>query len=78
MSADKGAATQYSQEFVQFIDDEEYDSDNVYNADELGLVAKSLPTKTPATGEEKEAPGFKLQKERVTVTPVELTGFHFF
>ena len=67
MSADKEAATQFPQEFVQLIDDEEYDPDNVYNADELGLVAKSLPTKMLATGEEKEAPGFKLQKERVTV-----------
>ncbi|XP_055308293.1 jerky protein homolog-like, partial [Sitodiplosis mosellana] len=41
--------------------------DQVYNADESGLNFKALPTKTLASLSEKYAPGFKMQKERVTV-----------
>ena len=44
-----------------------YPLDNVYNADETGLYIKSLPQRTLALVEEKQAPGYKESKERVTI-----------
>lgn len=40
--------------------------DQVYNADETGLNYKALPTKTLASLSEKYAPGYKMQKQRIT------------
>ena len=39
----------------------------VYNADEMGLAFKQLPSKSLASKEEKRAPGFKMNKQRLTV-----------
>ena len=39
----------------------------LYNADESGLYWRCLPNKTLASGDEKEAPGMKKQKDRVTL-----------
>ena len=39
----------------------------IYNADESGLYYRCLPDKTLASGDEKEAPGMKKQKDRVTL-----------
>lgn len=41
--------------------------EQVYNCDETGLNWKALPQKTLATVSEKTAPGFKVQKDRITV-----------
>jgi len=43
--------------------------DQVYNADETALFWRCLPTSTLASYAEKEAVGFKLYKERITVLP---------
>ena len=39
----------------------------LYNADESGLYWRCLPEKTLASSDEKEAPGMKKQKDRVTL-----------
>lgn len=52
--------------FAKMIDELGLCRDQVYNADETGLNYKALPRKTLASISEKYAPGFKIQKERVT------------
>jgi hypothetical protein len=42
-------------------------SEQIYNADETGLLWRCLPNKPLAGGDEKVADGFKLNKERLTV-----------
>ncbi|KAJ8940347.1 hypothetical protein NQ318_012644 [Aromia moschata] len=44
-----------------------YPLENIYNADEFGLQYKSLPKKTLVLPNEKEVPGHKPVKERITV-----------
>lgn len=52
--------------FKQMIEENGFKRDQVYNADETGLNYKALPTKTLASYSEKYAPGFKMQKQRIT------------
>ena len=54
--------------------------ENLYNCDETGLCYKMLPTKTIASRSEKEAPGMKKQKDRVTLMACAnaTTGTHKF
>ena len=66
-SADQQAAVEFSDNIKQFIEDNQYNLDNIYNADETGLYTKSLPKKTFVLHQEKEAAGFKESKERVTL-----------
>lgn len=48
---------------------------DVYNADECALFYKMLPTKTLVTPEEKQASGYKVPKDRLTMMPcVNVTG----
>lgn len=57
---------EFKAKFQQMIDDNQLSRDQVYNADETGLNYKALPTKTLASYSEKYAPGFKMQKQRIT------------
>lgn len=41
--------------------------EQVYNCDETRLNWKALPEETLATMSEKAAPGFKMQKDRITI-----------
>lgn len=51
--------------------------EQVYNCDETGLNWKALPRKTLASLTEKTAPGFKMQKDRITVMVcANATGSH--
>lgn len=51
--------------------------ENVYNADETGLIWKSMPATTMATAAEKEAQGRRESKERVTILVcANVTGSH--
>ena len=51
--------------------------DQIYNADESGLLWRGLPDKTLAHKDEKSAPGHKKAKERITVLfTVNATGTH--
>ncbi|XP_046684625.1 jerky protein homolog-like [Homalodisca vitripennis] len=65
MSADSNAAAEYLQEFKEITPS--YSPQQVYNADETGLNFKALPTKSLASREEKSAPGFKMDMQRLTV-----------
>ncbi|XP_039627277.1 jerky protein homolog-like [Polypterus senegalus] len=65
LSADNKAAVEYLEEFKCIISS--YSPQQVYNADETGLNFKALPTKSLASQEERSAPGFKMDKQRLTV-----------
>lgn len=67
LSADNTAAKEYLDEFADLISSENYSPQQVYNADETGLNFKALPTKSLASKEESSAPGFKMNKQRLTV-----------
>lgn len=56
----------YKVKLQKMIDEMGLTRDQVYNGDETGLNYKALPTKTLASISEKYAPGFKMQKQRVT------------
>lgn len=56
----------YKENFKKMIEQNGFTRDQVYNADETGLIYKALPTKTLAALSEKYAPGYKMQKQRVT------------
>lgn len=67
LSADEISATLFCDELGDLIYDGGYCMDQIFNADETGLNYKMLPDKTLASKSEKEAPGAKMSKERVTV-----------
>ena len=51
--------------------------DQIYNADETGLFYKCLPERTYVSANERNAPGRKSAKERVTfLACTNATGFH--
>ena len=76
-SADKSGAAEFSEDMNQYIEENQYNLDNIYNVNETGLYTKSLPKKTFVFGEEKEVDGFKESKERVTVMNcANATGTH--
>lgn len=67
MSADQPAASGFSEKLKSIIASEKYSPEQIYNIDETGLNYKLLPRKTFATAQETSAPGFKVNKERITV-----------
>ncbi|XP_020298745.1 jerky protein homolog-like, partial [Pseudomyrmex gracilis] len=67
LSADEEASAHFSTGFCKFIRDHHYSRDQIYNADETGLMWKSLPSKTLVANYEKKAPGRKVLKDRVTI-----------
>lgn len=67
LSSDPIAAEEFKHNLAEFLENENYSLDDVYNADETGFNWKSLPRKSLASKREKTAPGFKISKQRVTV-----------
>jgi len=67
LSADEEGSANFSIGFCKFIGDHHYSRDQIYNADETGLMWKSLPSKTLVATYEKKAPGRKVFKDRVTI-----------
>ncbi|XP_058810614.1 jerky protein homolog-like [Phymastichus coffea] len=67
LSSDTTAADEFKIWLQNYLRENSYEEDQVYNADETGAHYKSLPKKTLAAGTEKQVPGFKELKERVTV-----------
>lgn len=57
----------FKTKFNEMVKKLELSRDQVYNADETGLNYKALPNKTLAGVTEKYAPGFKMQKQRITL-----------
>lgn len=66
-SADHAAAEAYPAEFSKRMKDKGYQPEQVFNADETGLWWKKMPSRTFISKEEKQAPGFKAQKDRVSL-----------
>ncbi|CAG9584542.1 unnamed protein product [Danaus chrysippus] len=77
MSANVYAANSFKDDFKKHLDENNYDLDFVYNADETGLNWKSLPSKSSVSIRENSAPGYKSSKERVTLLAcANATGTH--
>lgn len=76
-SADTEAAERYAEVFANLIRDHGIEPDQVYNADETALFWRCLPSSTLASFKEKEAVGFKQNKDRLTIlTCANATGSH--
>ena len=54
-------------EFNDLIQDEEYVLQQMFNADEIGLIWKKMPKRTFITKEEKALPGHKPMKDWLTL-----------
>lgn len=67
LSANQNSAEIYIEEFKKIINDNDLTDEQIYNADETGLLWRCLPTSTLAGEEEKSAKGFKKNKDRLTV-----------
>ncbi|XP_070611616.1 zinc finger protein 277 isoform X2 [Erythrolamprus reginae] len=67
-SGDTGAAEQYVHgTFKDLIEEGGYLPEQVFNMDETGLFWKRMPSRTFLMQDEAKAPGFKAQKDRVTL-----------
>ena len=77
LSTNGAAVENFILEFKRKINELGLCPDQIYNADETGLVFKDLNNKTLVSHTEKTAPGRKNSKQRVTITPcVNATGRH--
>ncbi|XP_064419100.1 jerky protein homolog [Latimeria chalumnae] len=68
-SADHEAAENYCEFFCKLVAEHDLSADQIYNADETGLLWRCLPTSTLAGAGEASASGFKQNKDRLTVLP---------
>lgn len=66
-SANVEASENFVSEFRKFCQDNNYELENVYNADETGLQYRSLPERTLVLANEREESGHKPIKDRLTV-----------
>ncbi|GBN63782.1 Jerky [Araneus ventricosus] len=67
LSANQNSAEKYKDEFEKIVADNDLTPEQIYNADETGLLWRCLPTSTLAGGGGKAAKGFKKNKDRLTV-----------
>ena len=67
MSADSDAAHDFVVSFREFVKENNYSMDQIFNCDETGLNFRLLPEKTLTGSFQKSADGRKKAKERVTV-----------
>ena len=65
-SANKEESDAFVVKFEQFLIDNVYELDDVYNGDEGGFMFRSLPNQTLVTANEKEAAEYKPIKDRLT------------
>ena len=66
-SADEEAAATFPAELKKVIKERKYDSRQIFNCDETGLFWKKMPNRTYIHKSEKQAPGFKAWKDRLTL-----------
>ncbi|CAM5156177.1 unnamed protein product [Eretmochelys imbricata] len=66
-SASGEAAKAYPEQLKKITEEKGYLAEQVFNADETGLVWKKMPNRTYTSKSERQAPGFKAAKDRVTV-----------
>jgi hypothetical protein len=77
LSADDSQVSEFKDKLEVFMKDNNLVKEQVYNADETGLFYKCLPNKTLAGPTERNAAGFKIDKNRLTVLfCVNATGAH--
>lgn len=77
LSADGTEVQSFIETLISKIDEMDLTLDDIYNCDESGLFYKVLPGKTLVREDEKNAPGGKMQKERITFMPcVNASGTH--
>ena len=77
LSADHEAAEAYKDTFLRVIREHEVSIDQVYNADETAIYWRCLPTSTLGDFTEESAPGYKIDKDRVTAMPcANVSGTH--
>lgn len=77
LAGDAPAAEKFKQTFCDFVKNEGYCLDNIYNTDETGLNWRALPRKSLAAKQEAKAPGYKISKDRVTIlVTANATGTH--
>ena len=79
LSSDMTAPDPFKKELQTLMENEGLTLENLYNCDETGLCYRMLPTKTIASRSEKQAPGMKKQKDRITLMAcANATGTHKF
>ncbi|XP_060768610.1 tigger transposable element-derived protein 1-like [Neoarius graeffei] len=66
-STDTEEAAKYPEKWRKIIRDGGYRPEQVFNMDETGLYWKKMPSRTYIMKEEARAPGFKAQKDRITL-----------
>lgn len=69
LSNDATCIEPFKLRFLQKVNDLNLDPSQVYNADESGLFWRVMPNKTFVSCNEKDVPGRKVSKERVTILP---------
>lgn len=67
LSANSAVVSEYVSKLQAEIKNRNLTRSQVYNCDETGLNWKTLPQRTLASSSEMTAPGYKAQKERITV-----------
>ncbi|XP_033225749.1 tigger transposable element-derived protein 2-like [Belonocnema kinseyi] len=76
-SADTDRAQTISESFNQYLQESDFDLDQIYSGDESGLYYKALPRRTLIGGNERGASGHKEVKDRVTLMfAANATGSH--
>ena len=72
-----GTVEPFLQKLHKVIEEKNLIPEQIYNADETGLLWKCLPQRTLVSCREKSAPGFKKEKDRLTVLGcTNATGTH--
>lgn len=66
-SADKEETEKSCHKFQEFIKEEEYCSEQIFNCHETGLFWKHIPKRTYITKDEKSLAGHKPMKDRLTL-----------
>ena len=77
LSANKDAVKPFKARLLEKMKEMDISMDELYNADEGALFWKIMPKKTLVFEDEKNAPGRKIQKDRITIMPcANATGNH--
>lgn len=69
LSCNDNAVPLFVERFIKLLHDKDLLPDQIYNADESGLVYKFLNNTTLVSSNERYAPGRKASKERITIMP---------
>ena len=77
LSAAEETVEPFLRKLRQVMEEKGLTAEQIYNADETGLLWKCSPDRTPVSCREKSAPGLKKSKERLTVLAcTNATGTH--